>query len=111
MFGFAASRMEVLMSVARSALIALGLCGLATVPAAAQARSTIVATATVIDLSEARATLQVANGLLAHVHAEPSVKPAAGRQEIAAASVIVSYPERRTSGSPLDPALATIVYW
>lgn len=99
------------MSVARSALIALGLCGLVSVPAAAQARSTIVATAIVIDLGEARATLQVANGLLAHVRAEPGVKPAAGRQEIAAASVSVSYPERRTSGSSLDPALATIVYW
>ena len=99
------------MSAARCAVIALGLCGLATVRAAAQARSTIAATATVIDLSEARATLQVANGLLAHVRAEPSVKPAAGRQEIAAASVIVSYPERGTSGSSLDPALATIVYW
>lgn len=99
------------MSVARSALIALGLCGLATVRAAAQARSTIVATATVIDMGEARATLQVANGLLARAHAEPSAKPAAGRQEIATGSVIVSYPERQTSWSSLDPALATIVYW
>ena len=99
------------MSAVRCVVIALGLSGMATGRAAAQARSTIVATATVIDLSEARATLQVANGLLARAHAEPSVGGAAGRQEIAAASVIVSYPERRTSGSSQDPALATIVYW
>jgi hypothetical protein len=99
------------MSAGRSLLVTLGLCGLATVPAVAQARSTIMATATVIDLSEARATVEIANRLLASAHAESRVTVAPGRRETAAASVIVSYPERKTSGVPLDPALATIVYW
>jgi hypothetical protein len=99
------------MSAGRSLLVTLGLWGLASVPAAAQARSTIVATATVIDLSEARATVQVANRLLADAHAESQVTPAPSRRETGAASVIVSCPERMTSGIPLDPTLATIVYW
>lgn len=96
---------------ARSVLVAVGLCGLATVPAVAQARSTIVATATVVDLSEARATVQVANGLLADARLTSRLTGAPHRRETDTASVLLSYPERTNSGAPLAPTLATIVYW
>ena len=103
--------MELLVSVARSVLVVVGLFGLSTVPAAAQARSTIVATATVIDLSEARAALQIADGLLADARLESRLTGESSRRETGTASVLVSYPERRNSGVPLAPTLATIVYW
>ena len=99
------------MPVVRSVLVTVGLCGLATVPAVAQARGTIVATATVIDLSEARATVQVASRLLADARLPSRLTVARHRRETDTASVLLSYPESRSSGVPLAPTLATIVYW
>ena len=104
------SRMEANVSVTRSALLALGLCGLAAVPATAQARSTIMASATVIDLSEARATVQAANSLLSQTPAGHQLMPANSRRDIASATVIVTYADRKDSASALDAAVA-ILCW
>jgi hypothetical protein len=95
----------------RSLSISLGLCALAAVPVAAQARATIVATATVIDLSEAQATMQATSGLAAQAGPPLADAPAPARRDIGLASVLLSYPAARLPDVPSDPLLATIIYW
>ncbi len=99
------------MAGSRSLAISLGLCALAAVPAAAQARATVVVTATVVDLSEARATMQATSGLAAQIGAQPVGATAPTRRDTGIASVVLSYPAGPLPGEPSDPILATIIYW
>jgi hypothetical protein len=100
-----------LVAGSRSLAISLGLCALAAVPAAAQARATIVATATVVDLSEAQATMQATTGLATQAVAQPAGAAAPARRDTGIVSVVLSYPEGPLPGEPSDPLLATIIYW
>ena len=95
----------------RSLAISLGLCALAAVPAAGQARAMVVVTATVVDLSEAQATMQATTGLATQAAARPVGAAAPGRRDTGIASVVLSYPNGPVPGEPSDPLLATIIYW
>lgn len=99
------------MAGGRSLAISLGLCALAAVPGAAQARATVVVTATVVDLSEARATMHATTGLATQAAAQPAGGAAPARWDTGIASVVLSYPEGPLPGEPSDPLLATIIYW
>ena len=99
------------MAGGRSLAISLGLCALAAVPAAAQARATIIATATVVDLSEAQGTMQATTGLATQAAAQPAGAAAPARRDTGIASLVLSYPEGPLPREPSDPLLATIIYW
>jgi hypothetical protein len=95
----------------RSLAISLGLSALTAIPAAAQARATIAVTATVVDLSEAQATMRTTTGLAAQVGAQPAGATAPARRDTGMASVLLSYADGRLLAAPSDPLLATIIYW
>lgn len=97
-------------SACRIALIALVVSGMAAIPAAAQAGATAVVSATVVDLREARATVQAAHGLAAGLAARPATS-LADRRDLSGATVFVSLREHAVPGRSPDAAIATVIYW
>ena len=96
------------MTVCRAFAVSLGLSALFVGRAAAQAGATALATATVIDLSDARATMHAATTLAAQITGSASPTQAPARRDTDTASILISSPPAQSSDAAL---LTTITYW
>ncbi|MGH7486643.1 MAG: hypothetical protein ACREMY_13750 [bacterium] len=106
------------MSYPKMMILVAGLIGVSAAPAAGQAGASIIATATVIDMSLARATYQAANSLgsqvalgrsrLAHAAGLPG---ASVRQDMGAATIFAGDVRRKEAIEGSHAPMVTITYW
>lgn len=106
------------MTCSKLMILLAGLIGFSAAPAAAQAGGSILATATVIDMSQARATYQAAKRLGSQVAlgrtstAHAAAVPGSGvRHDMGAATILAGDAQRHEGIEGSRAPVVSIIYW